>query len=182
MFVPFRLTVCGLEEIDAHCATGVSHVLSILDPEWPAPAFGAYGEHRRLELRFNDVIEETPGSPPLARHVASVLEFGKTLRDGDHLLIHCHAGVSRSTAAMTLILADARPDRPAAEAMAEVVRIRKQAWPNLRMIEIGDRMLGRNGEIVAAARARYADVLARKPYKADLFVEAGRGREVRGLP
>jgi hypothetical protein len=37
---------------------GVSHVVSILDPDWPMPsAFGACGEHQRLELRFDDLIE-----------------------------------------------------------------------------------------------------------------------------
>jgi predicted protein tyrosine phosphatase len=181
MFVPFRLTVCGLEEIGGFCDSGVSHVLSILDPGWPAPEFGRYGEHARLELRFNDVIEpDAPGEPPSPQHVAQVLEFGAGLREDDHLLVHCHAGVSRSTAAMALILAEARRDRPASEAMAEVVRIRKQAWPNLRMIEFGDRILGRNGELIAAAHARYAAVLARKPYKAEDFIDAGRGREVRG--
>lgn len=181
MFAPFRVTVCGLEEIGGHCDSGVSHVLSILDPGWPAPEFGSYGEHARLELRFNDVIEsDAPGEPPTTDHVKRVLEFGAGLRDGDHLLVHCHAGVSRSTAAVTLILANARPEQPAHEVMTEVVRIRKPAWPNLRMIELGDRMLGRNGELVAAAHARYAAVLARKPYKAEIFTEAGRGREVRG--
>jgi predicted protein tyrosine phosphatase len=180
MLVPFRLTVCGIEEIPGHCEAGVSHVLSILDPGWPAPEFGSYGEHARLELRFNDVIEpDAPGAPPTADHVAGALSFGAGLGEGDHLLVHCHAGVSRSTAALSLILAKARPDRPAGEVLAEVVRIRRQAWPNLRMIELGDAMLGRNGELVAAAHARYAAVLARKPYKADDFIEAGRGREIR---
>jgi len=37
---------------------GASDVVSILDPDWPVPsAFGACGEHQRLELRFDDVIE-----------------------------------------------------------------------------------------------------------------------------
>jgi hypothetical protein len=55
---PFRISVCGIEELAGHCDAGVSHVLSILDPEWPVPeAFGAFGEHARLELRFHDVIE-----------------------------------------------------------------------------------------------------------------------------
>jgi predicted protein tyrosine phosphatase len=182
MVVPFRLTVCGIEEIDSHCDAGVSHVLSILDPGWPAPPFGGYGEHARLELRFNDVIEaDVAGEPPSSDHVARVLEFGRSLHDGAHLLVHCHAGVSRSTAAMSLIVAQARPDLPAAEALAEVVRVRRQAWPNLRMIELGDAMLDRKGELVAAARTRYAEVLRRKPYKAEDFIEAGRAREVRGL-
>ena len=49
---PFRISVCGIEELTGHCETGVSHVLSILDPDWPVPeAFGAFGEHAKLELR-----------------------------------------------------------------------------------------------------------------------------------
>jgi predicted protein tyrosine phosphatase len=183
---PFKITVCGIEELGGHCEVGVSHVLSILDPEWPVPeVFGQYGEHEKLELRFHDVIEDAPGMVlPQEEHVEQLLAFGRDLlaepRPSAHLLVHCHAGVSRSTAAMALILAEARRDRPASEAMAEVVRIRKQAWPNLRMIEFGDRILGRNGELIAAAHARYAAVLARKPYKAEDFIDAGRGREVRG--
>jgi len=55
---PFRISVCGIEELTGHCEVGVSHVLSILDPDWPVPeAFGAFGEHSRLELRFHDVID-----------------------------------------------------------------------------------------------------------------------------
>ena len=45
-FVPFRLTVCGLDELGGHCEAQVTHVLSILDPGWPVPLeFGQYGEH-----------------------------------------------------------------------------------------------------------------------------------------
>jgi predicted protein tyrosine phosphatase len=149
-------------------------------------AFGSYGEHDRLELRFHDVIEEQAGQlAPRPDDVERLLLFGQRLiAEADaapgveHLLVHCHAGVSRSTAAMTLILAQARPDRPAAEAMAEVVRIRAQAWPNLRMIEMGDRLLGRGGELVAAARARYRAALVEKPHLGPVMIEAGRRREV----
>ncbi len=95
-----------------------------------------------------------------------------------HLLVHCWAGVSRSTAAMTLLLAQARPDRSAAEALAQVVKIRPVAWPNLRMIESGDRMLGRNGDLVRAAHARYAAVLEEQPFRAQQMIMAGRGREI----
>ena len=31
------LTICGLEELEQHRARGVTHVLSILDPDWPDP-------------------------------------------------------------------------------------------------------------------------------------------------
>ncbi|HEX2116485.1 MAG TPA: hypothetical protein VHM01_18925 [Alphaproteobacteria bacterium] len=96
--VPFEMTVCGIDELAGHCEVGVSHVLSILDPGYPEPtAFGSYGEHRRLELRFHDIIEEMPGMlPPREEDVASVLAFGRDLmsepRDQAHLLVHCHAG------------------------------------------------------------------------------------------
>ena len=59
---PLNITVCGLDELAAHCETGASHVLSILDPDHPVPeAFGRFGEHEKLELRFHDVIEADRG-------------------------------------------------------------------------------------------------------------------------
>src|SRR3546814_18457973 len=46
------------------------------------------------------------------------------------------------------------------------------------MLEIGDRMLGRNGDLVSAAHARYADVLKSHPDRAGLMMMAGRAREI----
>jgi predicted protein tyrosine phosphatase len=183
---PFRITVCGIEELGGHCEAGVSHVLSILDPEWPVPeAFGSYGEHARLELRFHDVIEEAAAAgtvPPHADHVARLLAFGRDLMADEaaapHLLIHCHAGVSRSTAAMALILAQAQPEAAADAVFAEVVRIRPQAWPNLRIIELGDAMLRREGALIAAARGLYRARLSARPELAEPLRQGGRGREV----
>lgn len=110
-----RITICGIEDLGRHCDAGVSHVLSILDPDWPVPeAFGAFGEHAKLGLRFHDVIDDsnTDSSGPEPEHVADLLAFGRTLltEPTAHLLIHCHAGVSRSTASMALILTQYRPD------------------------------------------------------------------------
>jgi hypothetical protein len=46
------------------------------------------------------------------------------------------------------------------------------------MLELGDALLGRNGEIVAAAGAIYRRALARDPEFVDQMVEAGRDRKV----
>ncbi len=181
---PFALTICGIEELAIHCTTGASHVLSILDPDAPVPeAFGRYGEHARLELRFDDVIEDTPDHrAPMPADVKALLAFGRDLqtepRISAHLLVHCHAGISRSTAAMALILAQAMPDHPAAAVLALVHGIREKAWPNLRLIEMGDALLQRGGTLVAATHTLHALQIARRPQLVELMARAGRGREL----
>ncbi len=179
---PFGLTVCGIEELTGHATSGVSHVLSILDPDWPVPeAFGAFGEHAKLELRFHDVIEPTRDvTAPGEADVRAILAFGRDLQAeaASRLLVHCHAGISRSTASMALILAQAQPSLPAEALMQGILGIREKAWPNLRILEIGDAMLGRDGTLPAAAAALYAHQLRIRPHLAEIMRNAGRGREV----
>jgi predicted protein tyrosine phosphatase len=178
---PFSITICGLEELPGHCEVGVSHVLSILDPEWPVPeAFGSFGEHAKLELRFHDVIDERGGETiaPQPGHVSELLAFGRSLQTGEHLLVHCHAGVSRSTAAMALILAQACPAATGAAIFAKVLQLRPRAWPNLRIIEFGDALLGRDGALIAAAVEVYGRQLADRHYVEEAMRGGGRGREV----
>jgi predicted protein tyrosine phosphatase len=178
----FRVTICGIPELGDHCATGVTHVLSILDPDWPdPPAFAAFAPHRRLALRFHDIIEPVPDRyAPSREDVARLLAFGAELTDtnANHLLVHCHAGVSRSTAATALILAQQHPEWPAPDVLDVVAQIRPRAWPNLRMLEFGDALLGRGGELVAAAGLVYRRVLDRDPSFQDAMIDGGRGREV----
>jgi predicted protein tyrosine phosphatase len=180
--VPFQLTICGIDELECHCAGGVTHVLSILDPGWPEPQpLSGFEITRRLRLRFHDVIELQPGwIAPERWDVELLLAFTRDLATSEkaHLLIHCHAGVSRSTAAAALVMAQTRPDRPAEELLREVVRLRPRAWPNLRILELGDDILGRGGEIVKAARAHYRRALEREPWLAEAMIDGGRGREV----
>lgn len=173
---PFGITICGIEELEGHRATGASHVLSILDPDYPVPeAFGQYGEHERLELRFDDIIDPVPGLiPPSAEHVASILAFGSRLGAGSNLIVHCHAGISRSTASMSLILAQAMPEQSAEGIFGMVLGIREKAWPNLRIIELGDRMLGWDGRLVDAVCGLYRLQIERRPHIAEMMEDGGR--------
>lgn len=177
---PFGITVCGVAELEGHCSINASHVLSILDPDHPVPeAFGAFGEHEKLELRFHDIIDPMPGLlAPEPKDVAALLAFGGDMSGATHLLVHCFAGISRSTASMAMILAQAMPDMAEDAVLAMVLGIREKAWPNLRMIEFGDAMLGRNGRLVEATHALHRLQLDVRPDIGDFMVGEGRQREV----
>ena len=176
------LTVCGLDDLEAHADRGVTHVLSILDPEREDhPAFARYGDPRRLTLRFHDEIEPGPGVVlPEREDVEAILAWGgEAFAAGDgHMLVHCHMGISRSTAAMTMLLAQAHPDDSEAEIVERVRVIRPIAWPNLRMTEMADAILGRAGRLTAAAATLYAGNLARRPDLAEVMTRLNRSREV----
>ena len=177
-----RITICGIPELAEYSSAGVTHILSFLGPNSPdPPAFATFAPHRRLILRFHDVIEPQPDQiAPTREDVEHLLVFGREASETPeaHLLVHCRAGVSRSTAAAALILMQANPEWPASAALDAVAAIRPRAWPNLLILEFGDALLGRNGEIVAAAGAIYRRVLARDPEFVNQMLDAGRDREV----
>ena len=178
-----KITICGISELGEHCEAGVTHVLSILDPGWPDPeAFADFPPHRRESLRFNDVIAPGPDVvAPDEEIVTRLLAFGGDVEvagEFAHLLIHCHAGISRSTAAAALLLAQESPLRPAFEIFDEIALLRPRAWPNLALLELGDVALGRHGALVAAVGAQYRRVIANDPSFATYLREHGRGREV----
>jgi predicted protein tyrosine phosphatase len=180
-----RLTICGLQELGSFQDAAVTHVLSILDPHYPDPQdFVAYKPHERLTLRFDDIIEPAPGQlPPERHHIEALLEFGKGLAapEGDplaHLLVHCHAGISRSSASMTILLAEARPESDEDALFAHIREIRPQAWPNSRMIGMADDVLGRGGRLVAALRRHYGIQMRQRPDLAEMIERVGRRQEV----
>ena len=180
------LTICGLDELGDHSTRAVTHVLSILDPNWPEPeAFWTYDPHHRIEMHFNDAIEPGPGIElPQARHVEEILAFGNAfqrdlaVRREAHLLIHCHAGISRSTAAMTALLMQADPDETEERIFERLVAIRPQAWPNSLMIGFADDLLGRGGRLTAALRRHYGRRLTLRPELAEVMAGLNRAREV----
>jgi predicted protein tyrosine phosphatase len=78
-----RITICGIPELGEHSAAGVTHVLSILGPNSPnPPEFAAFAPHRRLILRFHDVIEPQPDQiAPTRQDVERLLVFGREVSE-----------------------------------------------------------------------------------------------------
>lgn len=153
-FPPF--VVCGLDELADHRHAAITHALSILDPQTPVPrVLKRYTTLRHhWVLRFHDVAHHLPGaSAPEAGDVETLLSFGQEVaqdRGGAcRVLIHCHAGVSRSTAAALILLAQPHKGQETA-ALREVCRQRPGAHPNRRMVALADDCLGRGGRLLAA--------------------------------
>ena len=179
-------TICGIEELPGHGQRDVTHVLSLLDPGWPEiDAFRSFGSHHRTTLHFHDIIEPLPGRIlPTPDDVATILEFGAELQDSKddraegHLLVHCHMGVSRSTAAMLSLLAQAYSDEPEDALFARLREIRPQAWPNSLMVGFADEQLGRGGRLREALRRHYGQRIRQDPAIGEWMTELGRAREV----
>lgn len=180
------LTICGISELPDQRQRSVTHVLSILDPDHPDPeAFGSYDPHHRTILRFHDIINPIEGMIlPAPEHVEAVLRFGDEVaqnhdsRAEGHLLVHCHMGVSRSTAAMLTLLAQTHPEEGEDRLFERLVEIRPQAWPNSLMIEFADELLSRDGRLVDALRRHYGRQIRRMPRYEQLMRDLGRSREV----
>ncbi|MGQ0676588.1 MAG: tyrosine phosphatase family protein [Rhodospirillales bacterium] len=184
--LPIRLSICGVRELDGFAEAGVSDVLSILDPEQPVPdSFQRYAPHRRTTLRFDDVVLPSPGhAMPAQDHVAAILEFGERLTAADgaaHLLVHCYAGVSRSTAAAAILMAQRNPGRER-DAFMALIGVRPRAWPNSRMVALADDLLARRGRLRAGLDAYYREAVKRYDGLADYIRSiGGRGHEVPDL-
>jgi len=176
-----RVTICGIPELSQHCASGISHVLSIIDSHEPRPpALDDYFEIDHELIRFDDVVAEYPGFEACtAAHIEKVLAFGERVqaRPDSHVLVHCHAGVSRSTAAAAILMAQHAPGQEEA-AFLKILKLRKHGWPNTRMVEFADQLLQRNGALLRGLVAYRRALLQEKPHLSEIIRNIGRGHEL----
>jgi len=152
--LPFKFAICSLDQLPRSVMTfRPTHIVSISDPGASPPRFPE--SISVLYLNFFDMDSDheirdrlpRPGDVPSAGHAKAILEFGRQIPASSRLLLHCWAGVSRSTASAILLVAQALPGN---EDMAiEIVKaVRPQLCPNRRLVEVGDRLLGLNGRLV----------------------------------
>jgi predicted protein tyrosine phosphatase len=91
--------------------------------------------------------------PPAAAHVERLLGFVQAWDRRQPLVIHCYAGVSRSTAAAYIALSSLDPARDEHDLAQDLRRRSPSATPNIRMIRYADAILKREGRMVAAIEA-----------------------------
>jgi predicted protein tyrosine phosphatase len=156
-------TICGLAELTDYSRADITRVVSILDPGTPEPeVLETFPRHDHLTLRFHDIVEpEMSLIPPDPTHIEELLHFGRACPGGrvEHILVHCHMGVSRSSAAAVALLLQAHPEVADTAALAHISNIRPQARPNARMIAFADELLGRRGRLIDALALRAKQML-----------------------
>lgn len=144
--------VCPLARIEEVAASsGAGRMVTLLTDGTPVtrPARLLADDH--LILTMHDITEELPEmTPPGEAHVAALLDFAGRWDRKAPMLIHCFAGISRSTAAAYTVAAALAPKRDEVELAATLRRLSPSATPNIRIVSIADWLLGRKGRMVAA--------------------------------
>ena len=131
-------------------AGGVSHVLGCLGPESQHPELGLKEQHH-LRLTFHDIIDEMNGlQAPTREHVEKIVGFVEGWDRSGKLLIHCWAGISRSTAAAFITLCALNPEASEHEAARTLRRASPTAYPNRLLVALADEALSRNGRMMTA--------------------------------
>ncbi len=104
-----------------------------------------------LHVAIHDISEPAEGMVcPAEEHVAEYLDFMERWDRAAPVVVHCFAGISRSTAAAFSAFCAARPDLDE-EVIALRLRERSpEATPNMRIVELADEILGRSGRMVKA--------------------------------
>ena len=104
-----------------------------------------------LFLEMDDVINEDAEAAPQKEQVQRLLEWSAKLPSNAHLVVHCFAGISRSTAAALAIKTQELGVDRVPDAINWLLDERPQACPNPVITKFADELLGANGELHSAA-------------------------------
>ena len=168
-----KVLVGPLEAVTGLCeAHAPSHLVTWLSPPDAGPDLpAALAPPLRLHLASHDIIEPLEGyEAPTAAHLVRLLDFADGWQGDRPLLVHCWAGVSRSTAAAFTIACLKRPDIEELELARRLRRLAPSATPNPLIVRLADDQLGRAGRMSAAIAAigRGCEAMLGTPFTLDL--------------
>ena len=165
--LPFQISVCSRADVHKFSASGITHLLSIDNPGDPTPRPEWFaGDHWYIVFQdFESGAEahEFSAGGPTRKNIQQVLDHAasclKASRSGEvHLLVHCMAGVSRSTASAFAILAMLLGPGQEMNALKYLMKIKPVAFPNKLVVQHADDILGRGGKMLEALHPLREDV------------------------
>ena len=150
-----RLHVCSLALIGETVAkTGARSLVTLLSPGTEVDRPTGIRPERHLYLAVSDIVEPLPGQI-LAEttHLEDLLAFVRAWDRAEPMVIHCFAGVSRSTAAAYIAACALRPGGDEF-AIARAIRAASPtASPNPHLVALADDALRRGGRMKEAIAA-----------------------------
>ena len=164
--------VCSLAALPSTVkTTGASHVLTVManvdQVQRPLSVLPA----NHLKVQMDDITEAIEGFvAPSEIHIEQVLNFVRSWDRGAPLVVHCYAGISRSTASAYTAVCALNPQR-GEHSIAQALRhASPTATPNSRIVSLADKLLGRDGRMIAAIETIGRGVLAAeaRPFRLDL--------------
>jgi predicted protein tyrosine phosphatase len=164
--------VCSLARLHETVQdTGASHVVTLIKDISLVTRPHSIAAENHLLIDMDDIIEELEGYvAPCETHVADLIRFIETWPRQAPLVVHCYAGISRSTAGAFVAACMLNPKRDERR-IAEAIRAASPtAQPNRLIVSYADRILGREGRMVAAVDAigKGAPTYPADPFRLDL--------------
>jgi len=151
--------------------TGAHHIVTLLKdvnlvhrPNTIAPA-------NHLILGMDDITEPLNGYvAPADEHVIRLIAFVQRWNRARPLVIHCYAGISRSTAGAFVAACALNPQRDECSIARALRQASATAIPNIRIVSLADRVLGRNGRMTSAVEmiGRGTPAMEAEPFRLDL--------------
>ena len=166
------LHVCPLSRLpETLAATDADHLVTLVRRDTPVQRPPGIRPERHLVVGVSDIVAPLEGHVlPDETHIAPLIAFIRAWDRRRPLVLHCYAGISRSTAAAYIAVCALDPGRDEAALARQLRRLAPSATPNRLFVEIADRLLGRGGRMSAAVAAigRGADAFEGVPFRLDL--------------
>jgi predicted protein tyrosine phosphatase len=147
--------VCSLARIATTVAEArASHLVSLINDDTAVVRPAAIAEENHLFLGINDITEPQDGMVlPGEEHVHRLIAFAEAWHREQPMVVHCFAGISRSTAAAFITLCTVRPERDERDIARRLRQVSPIATPNARLIALADDILDRRGRMIEAIAA-----------------------------
>ena len=150
-----RLYVCPLARIgEIVSRTGARSLVTLLSPGTTVARPAGIASERHLYLAVSDIVSPMPGQVlPDRSHLDEFVAFVRAWDRAEPMLIHCFAGVSRSTAAAYVAACSLSPSRDEFVIARALRAASPTATPNARLVALADAALDRRGRMIAAVAA-----------------------------
>jgi len=164
--------VCSLARLhDTVAETGATHIVTLLRLVDRVERPGSIAAGNHLILGMDDIAAPIEGyTHPAEEHVVELIEFVSRWDRRAPLVMHCYAGISRSTAGAFISACALNPDRNEAVIAKAIRGSSRTAMPNPMLVNHADRVLGRKGRMIAAVEALGPGLPATEgePFRLDL--------------